>query len=203
MKMLGCLQVVLSIYITDALARVQEPIPTYFVANGRTTPYDSSPKDFFLVQNIYDGIVQSSTGLVKNITEADFKDTSRFLEMHIDTSRWGYGYGFEDSTLIYVATIVLLLDVAFAFAYLVWILIMGEFEKWAWESIDDLVTIAMRSGSADLYDGNEISLVVDDITSKNKRIASFVVKAIPVLNSDKNSLLPEKQLVLRRVIGRS
>jgi hypothetical protein len=164
--LLSCFEVALSIYIADAMARLQDSTPIYFVAEGHLDPSDSDfPSDVFYVQNLFASDLGSTImnfngsygyGQVTGISKADFADTSRFLEMYMPASRWGYGYGFQDSRLIYLGTVVLLLHVLLCVVYLLWMLGFGKFKRGEWGSIGELVLMAMRSGTVMKSSGVEM-----------------------------------------------
>ncbi|CZR55611.1 uncharacterized protein PAC_05499 [Phialocephala subalpina] len=110
MNMLNCLNVALSIYIADAMSRAQDSLPIYFVAEGNIPTFSSQycPSDIFYIQDLFASDVGSTCtdavaggyGQIKGVTKQDLQDSTRFTEMSFDASRWGYGYGFEGSTLI-------------------------------------------------------------------------------------------------------
>ncbi|KAF8847491.1 hypothetical protein BDZ45DRAFT_811538 [Acephala macrosclerotiorum] len=161
MTMLICLNVGLSIYITDAMSRVQDSLPIYFVAEGNIPTQSSTycPNDIFYIQDLFASDTGSTCnevpgetngyGQIQGVTKQDLQDTTRFTEMRFDASRWGYGYGFEGSTLIYVGVVVLLLHVAVCLIFVAWSVGVGEgVRKAGWETIGELVVMGMRSGAA-------------------------------------------------------
>ena len=68
-------------------------------------------------------------------------------------SRWGYGYGFEDSVLVYFGLVILLLHAAISIPYVVWILSRGAYKSVGWTTLGELISLAMDSGSKDERDG--------------------------------------------------
>jgi hypothetical protein len=191
MDMLGCLQVSLSVYLSDALARAQNNIPTYFVMKGEVFPPDRSASNIYLVQNFYAGHVLPFDGGVnlqgqfKNLTEADFNDWTRFTELVMMTTRYGYGYGFQDSKLIYVGTCVLMLHLALCVAYIAWILGNGECQGAGWETIGELIWMTMQSGEGDEKENPERNWEERFIVRQKVVDGSFIARA-------------ENKMVLRR-----
>jgi hypothetical protein len=195
MAMTQCLQVSLSIYLADAIARVQDSIPTYFVAKGHVKPYSSSsPSDVYFAQSLYDEIDQwaGTYSHGPNISQADFADPNKFLEIYMPASRWGYGYGFQDSKLIFVGSAVLLLHAALCFSYVGWTLGLGEYRSGGWDTIGELLLMAMRSGTALEGDYHETRHLNERKNLKRKWTEKFGVR---------NLGTPEKgeSMVLRRV----
>ncbi|KAH8816001.1 hypothetical protein F5884DRAFT_852464 [Xylogone sp. PMI_703] len=161
---LSCLQVALSIYIADALSRIQDSLPYYFVAEGNVKPdLETYPSNVFYVQDLFASrpgstsmYLNETTGQmqlaqpgrqVTNISKQDFEDAARFVEMRFKTARWGYGYGFEESKLIYVGVVILLIHVLLCIVFIGWMVVAGEDGRRAWETIGELVFAAMRSGA--------------------------------------------------------
>jgi hypothetical protein len=60
------------------------------------------------------------------------------MEMSMNPSRYGYGYGFLESKLVFFGTSVLLLHVAMCLVYVVWILGMGEYRHAGWVSLGEV-----------------------------------------------------------------
>ncbi|KAE9374316.1 hypothetical protein N431DRAFT_556649 [Stipitochalara longipes BDJ] len=161
MPMLQCLQVTLAVYLTDALSRVQDTIPAYFVRSGRLEPMNHPSTDMFLVQDLYyDEVVtwnppepgdqpgydnETAPGEVKTVSKADLADPTRFTEMYMNPARYGYGYGFQDSKLVFFGTSVLLLHVALCVVYVAWILGVGEYRGTGWGSLGELLRVALGS----------------------------------------------------------
>jgi hypothetical protein len=150
---LECLQVTLSVYLADAISRVQDSIPTYFVRDGRITLQNGETTDLFIVQDLYYGSVVvfeppeyniTMPGQITTISKADLTDPTRFTEMYMDPSRYGYGYGFQDSKLVYFGASILLLHVAICFVYIIWILGMGEYRSAGWGSLGEVSHRAIR-----------------------------------------------------------
>jgi hypothetical protein len=155
-RMLECLQIGLSIGIAEAISRSQDNIPAYFVAEGHNLPVNTKinqlKPDVFLVADLRRDMPQhrpdiTSNGWIRNVTKADLADTSRFTEIKMPIGRWGYGYGFHDSILIYFGVMLLLIHAIAALVYVVWIITRGEYEDAGWDSIGGLVNIAMKSGT--------------------------------------------------------
>jgi hypothetical protein len=191
MDMLGCLQVSLSVYLSDALARAQNNIPTYFVMKGEVFPPGrSASNNVYLVQDLYWGHVLpfddgNLQGQFTNLTEADFNDWTRFTELAMMTTRYGYGYGFQDSKLIYVGTCVLLLHLALCVVYIAWILGTGECQGAGWETIGELIWMTMQSGAGDEKENPERNWEERFIVRQKVVDGSFTARA-------------ENKMVLRR-----
>ena len=155
MNMLKCLEVWLSIYLTEAISHTQDSIPTYFVIEGHDLPLTRNTeyytKNPYLVQNLYERVNQLPSNFgpndsrVTNITKAEFEDSSKFTEIRISTSRWGYGYGFQDSKMIFVGVTLLLVHAAICIVYMSWILSKGDYRSAGYDSIGGLISMAMMS----------------------------------------------------------
>ena len=168
MNMLMCLEVWLAVHVTEAISHAQDSVPTYFVAEGHNLGLSDNSKYFatdpYLVQNVYDDIVQLSSNYepdiyrVKNITKAELEDPKRFTEIQILTSRWGYGYGFQDSTLIYVGVALLLLHAAISIVYIVWILSKGDYRSAGFDSIGGLIALAMTHSGPGVHNEDEYDI---------------------------------------------
>ncbi|KAH6716058.1 hypothetical protein BKA61DRAFT_733864 [Leptodontidium sp. MPI-SDFR-AT-0119] len=150
MTMYECLQTSLSVYLTDSLARTQDSIPAYVVIEGQVHPTDSGyPSKVFLSQSLYGDpqeLLVERRAFTTNLTKADFEDTSRFTEIHMKVSRYGYGYGFQDSILIYVSAVVLLLHATICFAYLAWVLSVGVYPGEQVVTVGELLVMGIQSG---------------------------------------------------------
>ncbi|RDW75517.1 hypothetical protein BP6252_06659 [Coleophoma cylindrospora] len=208
MNMPQCLQVSLSVFLTDALARVQDAIPTYFVMEGHVqSQYPSIPSDIFLVQDLYnDYAVQSASvyGRVMNISQADFLDPSKFTEMYMPASRWGYGYGFQSSNLVIFGATIILLHVVLCVVYIAWTLGAGEYRSAGWDSIGELVWMAMRSGlTRDDFSG--VDALKKKESLKKRWLDRFCVRDIETSAGDKHdnhSGMDGNTMVFRRVTSR-
>jgi hypothetical protein len=191
MDILGCLQISLSVYLSDALARAQNNIPSYFVMKGEVFPPDSSASNIYLVQDLYAGYVLpfddgfKLQGQFTNLTEADFNNGTMFTELVMTTSRYGYGYGFQDSKLIYVGTCVLLLHLALCVAYIAWILGSGEYQGAGWETIGELIWMALQSGAVEEKENPERNWEERFIVRQKVVDGSFIART-------------ENKMVLRR-----
>lgn len=157
MDMLQCLQLGLAVTIAEAASRVQDLLPTYFVAEGHNLQVSSenSPtpdRNPFQVSDIYGSMPQyvgKNDGRIHGLSMQDFRDPERFTEIFISGARWGYGYGFHDSILIYFGVVVLLVHVLLSLVYVAWILWMGDYLDAGWDTIGGLVAMAMRSGTGE------------------------------------------------------
>ena len=166
MTITACLEVALSIYITDSLSRLQDPLPIYLVASGTLHPSSlmdpSFPSDVYYVQNYAESPGSTETSLnettgktqlvqpsmqVLGISKSAFADESRFTEMRFSSSRWGYGYGFQESRLIFLGAVVLLLHVLVCVVFVGWVMTVADGGKNGWETIGELVVLGMRSGA--------------------------------------------------------
>jgi hypothetical protein len=119
------------------------------VREGRTTSLNGETIDLFIVQDLYYGSVVvfepptpgynfTIPGQITTISKADLADPTRFTEMYMDPSRYGYGYGFQDSELVYFGASILLLHVAICFVYIIWILGMGKHRSAGWGSLGEV-----------------------------------------------------------------
>lgn len=182
---LTCLQVNLAITLTEALSRVQDPIPMYFVADARGMPV-RNPKtynaDEFLVTDILLplndfpqlGPRSNETQWVRNLTMEDFQDSSRFTQVIMPARRWGYGYGFDDDTvLVYVGAAILLLHAAITLLFLIYLLWRGDEKESEWRTVGELVDLALQSGTKD---GKESAQIHSGW--KNRRQRRLVQKTI-------------------------
>ena len=196
MAMLICLEVWLSIFLTEGIAHAQDSIPAYFVAEGHNLPVSSDDfyyKDAFLVQKLGNDISHQASKpdprfadtRVHDITKANFENPDNYTEIHISTSRWGYGWGFQDSKLIYVGVTLLLLHVALCVAYIVWILSMGDYRSAGWESIGELVSMAMRSGKG----GEDEAEKSGGEEAKKRWMKRIVVREVATEGSERGTTL--------------
>ena len=205
MQMLTCLQKWIAIYITEAISHTHDSIPAYFVTEGHNLDFSYNKqyykRDPYLVQNLYDEVAlyASNHGVndtrVHNINKAQFEDPTKFTELHISTSRWGYGYGFQGSRLIYVAVLILLLHAAICIVYITWILWKGDYRDAGYDSIGGLIAMTMASNEP----GNQGT---DERDLKRKRSERVVVREVtadgvhaPVRTKDDQK---ERRLVLTR-----
>ncbi|KUJ24656.1 uncharacterized protein LY89DRAFT_713453 [Mollisia scopiformis] len=210
MSLTSCLEVALSIYLADAMSRLQDSIPIYLVASGHLTDLASGegfPEDVYYVQDFYaefpgstEMIVNQTTGQsqlaeakyqVLGISLQDFEDDSRFLEMKFAASRWGYGYGFQESRLIFVGVVVLLLHVVLCLGFMGWVLVMGDRGR-AWESIGELVVVGMKSGALGGKDA------VEEEREGKKWKDRYVVEEV-VIGGESSGIEGKKEMVLRKV----
>ena len=149
MSLQQCFQVSLSAFVVDALSRVQDSVPAYFVASGRANDGYDYEGDLYYVQSLYDTeTVGYSTGY-EGLTQDDFNDPTRFTEILIPLSRYGYGYGWADSKLIYVATVVLLIHVAVCVIHIIWVAVKDPQDEMGWQSLGDLIAVLLRSPNAE------------------------------------------------------
>ncbi|KAH7319464.1 hypothetical protein BKA65DRAFT_102540 [Rhexocercosporidium sp. MPI-PUGE-AT-0058] len=161
----SCLQVSLSVYLADALARAHNSVPIYIDLEGRVdNPYrkDVWPKDVSVSQSIYEDpqLLDSTEDFARwhaNLTAADFKDTKRFTQIRMKMSRYGYGYGFEDSILIYVGVVVLLLHAALSVVYIIWVVVMAKHAGNDDRTVGKLLAMGMQSGALG-SSGNSVAL---------------------------------------------
>ncbi|PVH87104.1 hypothetical protein DL98DRAFT_525846 [Cadophora sp. DSE1049] len=154
MALSTCLQVSLSAYLTDALSRAHNTVPIYIDVEGRVDdPYTSYyPKDVSMSQGLYEDAQLLSSGSDRakyhaNLTAADFQDATRFTEIRMKMSRYGYGYGFQDSILIYVGTVVLLLHATMSVVYIIWVVSMAKHLDTDDRTVGKLLVLGMQSGS--------------------------------------------------------
>jgi len=115
------------------------------------------PTDIFFVQDLYDGKGVNgiepweppvpwdpgwnnftSPGNITNVSKADLADPTQFTEMYMKPSQYGYGYGFQDSKLVFFGTSVLLLHVLLCVVYVAWILGVGEYTSVGWNSLGEV-----------------------------------------------------------------
>jgi hypothetical protein len=103
--------------------------------------------DLFLVQDLYFGSVVSAESLASNntvpgqittISNADFADPARFTEIYMEPQRYGYGYGFQDSKLVYFGASILLLHVVLCLVYVIWLLGISEHKRVGWDSLGEV-----------------------------------------------------------------
>lgn len=149
-----CLQVSLSAYLTDALARAHNTVPTYINVEGHLDdPYHGYPKDFDMSQGIFEDVqyLQSyDDGFSKyrsNLTLKDFKDATKFTEIRMKMSRYGYGYGFQDSILIYVGAIILLLHAVLSVTYIAWVVSKAKHPGTDDRTVGKLLVMGIQSGN--------------------------------------------------------
>jgi hypothetical protein len=128
--------------------RVQDSIPAYFVRDGQI-PLNGEDTDIFVIQDLYYGVVvqffppedndnSTSLGQVTTISRAGLADPTRFTGIYIKPSRYGYGYGFQDSKLAVFGATILFLHVAMCLVYVIWILGMGEYRSAGWSSLGEV-----------------------------------------------------------------
>jgi hypothetical protein len=120
----------------------------YFTREGRITPPYQNGKSYHLliVQNLDGSIVYFEPpednyidpGQITTISTADLADPTRFTEIYMDPSRYGYGYSFQDSKLVYFGASILLLQVSMRFIYVIWILGIGEYTSAGWGSLGEV-----------------------------------------------------------------
>lgn len=199
-----CLQAALSIYLTEAIARVQETLPIYLVTEAHNVKPKIDdpllPKSFFTSQSLYENIDQYKYHEKRNrtITKAEFEDPTRFTEIYMPLSRWGYGWGFQDSILVYVGVTILLVHVGLTVVYVGWILGKGDFLAVGWESMGELLAMAFQSGG-----GGEIEMVGKYNERAEKRMwnAMFGVREVVIRGEGhgKNTDEGERVLIMRKV----
>ena len=150
MTILKCLQVSLATYVVDAISRVQDSIPAYFVASGHPVDDYAIHKDLYYVQPLYEDFgIRNFENHYLGLTQSDFDDTSRFTEIAMPLSRYGYGYGFADSKLIYVAAVILLVHVAVCIGHIIWVAVAGAYVDLGWDTLGELVAVLLRSPNAE------------------------------------------------------
>ncbi len=76
--------------------------------------------------------------MVHSVSKADLADPAKFMEIDMHPSRYGYGYGFRESKLVFFGASVLLLHVGLCLVYIVWILGMGEYSNAGWTSLGEV-----------------------------------------------------------------
>jgi hypothetical protein len=151
MALLQCFQVSLSVYLVDALSRVQDHLPAYFVASNQKI-HNCYPgnEDLYYVQDLYDTANVSGYKIgVDGLKQADFDDAERFIEISMPLSRYGYGYGFADSRLIYVAATILLVHVTVCIAHVIWIAVTNPRGEMGWETLGELIAVLLRTPVAE------------------------------------------------------
>ena len=72
------------------------------------------------------------------MSKADLADPAQFIEMYMKPSQYGYGYGFQDSKLVFFGTGVLLLHVLLCVVYVAWMLGVGEYKNVGWNSLGEV-----------------------------------------------------------------
>jgi hypothetical protein len=147
MQMTHCLQTAIGVYAVDALSRVQDSVPAYFVASGRTL--DRDKETVFRAADLYNVDINAFYDEGSSaLSQSDFDDLSRFTEIDMPMSRYGYGYGFADSRLIYFAIVVLFVHIAVCIAHIVWIAV-SRVERLGWDSLGELVAVLLTFSDAE------------------------------------------------------
>jgi hypothetical protein len=147
MQMTHCLQTAIGVYTVDALSRVQDSIPAYFVASGRTL--DRDRESVFRAADLYDFDVNAFYEEESSrFSQSEFDDLSRFTEIDMPMSRYGYGYGFADSRLIYFAIVILFIHIAVCIAHIVWVSV-SRVERLGWDSLGELVALLLAFSDAE------------------------------------------------------
>ena len=180
-----CLQTAFSFYLADALSHAQDAIPVYLVGEGETVVFDEEAfkpviVDALAVNSLYDYasdpgdpsdflVNLDGSGSIQNITAKDLHDPSRFIEIRMALSRYGYGYGFTDSKLICVGVTVLSLHLLLCVVHVAWTFIewwRGCAVSLGLRTVGELVAIALRSDPAVI---DEEAQDWDDSAVKGKR----------------------------------
>ena len=152
MTILQCFQVSLATYVVDAISRVPDSIPAYFVASGHPLDEYAIQRDLYYVQPLYHDFGFGNENFENNylgLTQSDFDDTSRFTEIAMPLSRYGYGYGFANSRLIYVAVAILLVHVAVCIGHILWVALADPNVDLGWDTLGELVAVLLRSPNAE------------------------------------------------------
>ena len=64
----------------------------------------------------------------------------------MDMSRYGYGYGFQDSILIYVGVVVLLIHATMSVVYIIWVVSIAKLPATDDRTVGKLLVMGMQSG---------------------------------------------------------
>jgi hypothetical protein len=110
---------------------------------GWPNPLNGEDANIFVVQDLYYGDIvpffppddntnYTLPGQVTTVSKTDLADPTKFTEMYVKPSRYGYGYGFQDSKLAVFGAAILLLHVVMCLVYVIWILGMGEYRSTGW-----------------------------------------------------------------------
>ena len=159
-----CLETAFNFYLADALSHAQDAIPVYLVGEGRggvayDEDYNPINVDAFAVNSLYSYednfgdpsgflVNNDGSGSIQNITAEDLHDPSRFVEIRMALSRYGYGYGFTDSKLIYVGVTVLSVHLLLCVVHVAWMFIewwRGCAVSVGLRTVGELVAIALIS----------------------------------------------------------
>ena len=139
MSIPACLEAALALYVTDGLARSQSAIPAFFVSTG----HKDIAAEASAIQPLYKNCQPPYECPITNITIADLQDSSKYTEIYLPISRYGYGYGFKGIT-VYIAIAVLLIHVLFVLIYTAFVCCKG-ISSGAWSSIGEMLVLAMNS----------------------------------------------------------
>lgn len=224
----SCLEQRLAISLADALSHVQDTISTYLVL--RADPLNKykylkegevafqdlyTPKSFLLAKDLRT-LMFGWESFQNKTTLAHFRGADKFVELAFQMKAYGYGSGFYNSVLTYFGIAAILLHAVFTIIYIFWLFWKGDYQDGGWDTIGGLVSMAMRTGTADETREAREASEADQPASKRWRVlrkkwnARVVVRGISLRETDtdnehllsRNNQDKRDVLVLRRVYER-
>ncbi|KAF8855781.1 hypothetical protein BDZ45DRAFT_488463 [Acephala macrosclerotiorum] len=135
-----CLESTMALFIADGLARMQRTTSQIWFWQDMVTTY-SQDAIHYQSNEAY-----TTPAEVSALLEGE---QNEFPRLTIDILQYGYGYGLQGSTVIYIAAAILLVYVAFALVHMA-IVITGGWSSDTWGNPGELIALAVNSSPTKL-----------------------------------------------------